>query len=220
MLNKYYETKRYSYYGYARHEMIGFVPKEAARILDIGCGDGGFGAALKADRVVHIIGIEPVEDAWRAATQRLDQVLHMNVEDGIGQFADHSFDCIVCNDVIEHLVDPWEVLRGFRRLLAPSGVLVASIPNVRHMPVLKDLVMQGNWRYEDAGVLDRTHLRFFTRNSIYDLFKTSGYQLTTVQGINAIDFPWKFGLFNRILNGLFDDAKFIQFACVAEISDS
>jgi 2-polyprenyl-3-methyl-5-hydroxy-6-metoxy-1,4-benzoquinol methylase len=79
---------------------------------------------------------------------------------------EEAFDCIVCNDVLEHLITPWQVLGKLAILLKPGGHFVASIPNVQYWGVLKDLVFEGDWRYADEGVLDVTHLRFFTRRSI------------------------------------------------------
>ena len=137
-----------------------------------------------------------------------------DVNGGILELRGQRFDCIVCNDVLEHLVDPWDTLKRLHPLIAPGGVMVASLPNMRFMPVLKDFVLKGEWRYVDQGVMDRTHLRFFTRKSMRALFEESGYQLTQIQGINAIRFPWKFGLFNKLVFGAFADAQFQQYACV------
>ncbi len=211
-----YQNKSAAYFKYGRPEMRPFVPVGAKQILEIGCGEGEFAAGLKAERPVHVTGIEPFAPAARVASSRLDRLLEADVNDGILELADQRFDCIVCNDVLEHLADPWDTLKRLRPLMAPSGTLVASLPNMRFMPVLKDLVLKGEWRYVEQGVMDRTHLRFFTRKSMQTLFEESGYQLTKIQGINAIRFPWKFGLFNRLLWGAFADAQFPQYACVVK----
>ena len=94
-------------------------------------------------------------------------------------------------------------------------MIVGSLPNVRYMPVFKEFVIGGDWRYQRDGVMDQTHLRFFTRNSIPALFDQSGYQIQTLQGINPINFPWKFGLLNKLLMGRLEDTRFKQFAFVA-----
>jgi len=122
----------------------------------------------------------------------------------------------VCNDVLEHLPDPWTVLRQAHGLLNPGGVVVASIPNLRYFPVLKDLVLRGEFEYQRDGVLDRTHLRFFTRKSIGRLFEDTGYSVRAVEGLRGIVFPWKFGLLNRMLGRRFEDSRYLQFACIAE----
>lgn len=214
-LEKQYQAKQDRYFSYDRSEMLPFVPSGARRILEIGCGEGGFGSMLRQQRGIQVVGIEPVEAAARVAEQRLDQVWQMNIEEGIRHLADDRFDCIVCNDVLEHLLDPWEVLRGLRPLIVPGGVIVASIPNIRYMPVLKEFVLEGLWRYQERGVMDKTHLRFFTKRSMGELFELSGYALQHIEGINGLRFPWKFGLMNALFGGAFDDARFMQFACVA-----
>jgi SAM-dependent methyltransferase len=96
------------------------------------------------------------------------------------------FACIVFNDVLEHMVDPWSALRRARDHLRPDGVVVASIPNVRNARTVFDLVVRGRWTYVDMGVLDRTHLRFFTKNSVDSLFRDSGYSVDRLYGINAL----------------------------------
>ena len=96
-----------------------------------------------------------------------------------------SFDCILFNDVLEHMLAPELALRYARRLLTPGGVVVASIPNIRSFPTLWRLMFHGSWEYQDAGVLDRTHLRFFTKSSMVDMFEREGFALEKVCGINA-----------------------------------
>jgi 2-polyprenyl-3-methyl-5-hydroxy-6-metoxy-1,4-benzoquinol methylase len=97
------------------------------------------------------------------------------------------FDCIVFNDVLEHMPDPWEVLRMTRHLLSPIGTVVASIPNVRYLPVSVRLLLNGDFSYADVGVMDRTHLRFFTMRTMHELFEASGYAVVAMRGIN----PWR-----------------------------
>lgn len=187
------------------------------RILEVGCGEGEFAANLKGERAVNITGIEPFESAASVALARLDRVLVADVNTGIDKLQNERFDCVVCNDVLEHLVDPWDTLKRLHPLVATGGVLVASLPNMRFMPVLKDLVIKGEWRYVGQGVMDRTHLRFFTQKSMRSLFEESGYNVTHMQGINAIQFPWKFRLLNSLTRGALADAQFQQFACVATL---
>ena len=212
-----YNAKSTAYFKYGRREMMPFVPEAALHILEIGCGEGEFAANLKAERSVHITGIEPFESAANVAVDRLDRVLIAEVDTGIVELQGELFDCIVCNDVLEHLVDPWITLKRLRQLIAPGGTLVASLPNMRFMPALKELVLKGEWRYVEQGVMDRTHLRFFTQKSMHALFEESGYKVSCMQGINAIEFPWKFRLLNRLTLGALTDAQFQQFACVARI---
>lgn len=208
-----YEAKPDAYFASGRREMLPFIPQDVKHLLEVGCGEGEFAANLKAERQVHVTGIEPFAAAARLARTRLDRVLELDVNAGIVELQGQQFDCIVCNDVLEHLTDPWDTLKRLRPLVGTGGMLVASLPNMRFMPVLKDFVINREWRYGDFGVMDRTHLRFFTQKSMKALFEESGYQVIRTQGINAIQFPWKFGLLNMLTRGALADAQFQQYAC-------
>jgi len=134
-----------------------------------------------------------------------------------------SFDAVIFNDVLEHLLDPRAAIAYAKTLLSPSGVIVASIPNVRYFPVLWDLIVHGDWNYQDCGILDRTHLRFFTRKSIALLFLESGFLIESLQGINRGRRPKKgalLRLINLITAGALSDAYYLQFAIVARKSPS
>jgi SAM-dependent methyltransferase len=96
------------------------------------------------------------------------------------------FDCIVFNDVLEHMADPWAALHTARGLLTPEGTVVASIPNVRNLETVFQLVVRGQWTYAASGVLDRTHLRFFTKRSIRVLFEESGFGIEAIGGIHPL----------------------------------
>ncbi len=165
-----------SYFQFARPELLALIPQSARRVLDIGCGAGRLGEALKARQPAEVVGIEVVEEAAQAARRRLDQVFAGDIETIELPFAGGSFDAIVCGDVLEHLARPEDLLRRAREWLQPGGRLIASIPNVRHHTVVRAL-LDGNWTYEPAGLLDRTHLRFFTRRDIEDLFRDTGFTI-------------------------------------------
>ena len=168
-----------------RREVVKYIPVDAQKILDVGCWRGAFGAELKRQRPsVEVVGVEPNESAAAIASQRLDRVI-------AGRFPDDvhggPFDCVVFNDVLEHFEDPWDALRSTAKLLCPGGRVVAVIPNVRHVRVTLPLVLAGRWEYMDTGILDRTHLRFFTRSSMLDLFETSGYDVELITPMDVSD---------------------------------
>jgi 2-polyprenyl-3-methyl-5-hydroxy-6-metoxy-1,4-benzoquinol methylase len=112
--------------------------------------------------------------------------------------------------VLEHLADPWDALRNLASHLAPEGWIVASIPNVRYWKVVSDLVVRGEFRYVDAGILDRTHLRFFTRGGIQELFTDSGYTVEHLEP-HAIDRP----LIRRALMAMLGDLAHVQYLVAA-----
>jgi len=163
---------------------LALIPDSARRVLDIGCGAGRLGDALKARQQAEVWGVERSDQAAELARQKLDQVVVGDVETLDVDFEPATFDAIVCGDVLEHLREPERLLRRARDWLAPEGCLVASIPNVRHHSVVCSL-LQGNWTYESAGLLDRTHLRFFTRREIEKLFSRAGFAIEGMWSINA-----------------------------------
>ena len=171
----------HGYYGLSRPEMIELLPPGIESLLDVGCGEGAFLDAVRSARPsVRLRGIEPEEAPARRACDRGLAVTNGSFPEGIG--TSERFDCIVFNDVLEHMIDPWGALRAARDLLGDDGCVVASIPNIRNLETLFALVRRGRWDYVDAGVLDRTHLRFFTRSTILALFDGAGYDVVSVRG--------------------------------------
>lgn len=200
--------------------MRAFVPADARVILDVGCGDGAFAAGLKderrgADQELEIWGLEMDPEAAVRATERLDHVLAGRAEERLAELPPGRFDCIVFNDVLEHLAWPEDLLRDLRPTLAPGGVVVASIPNVRYFFNVWDLAVRGDWDYRDEGIRDRTHLRFFTRASMHGLFARAGYRIRRQDGINPTA-SWRFRLVNLLTLGRWSDMRYLQFACVAD----
>jgi SAM-dependent methyltransferase len=199
-----------SHGGLSRKEMLPFIPKGATTILDVGCSRGLFGALLRqADPSRKLVGIEPELGPAEEASAHYDEVI-------CGLFPDdlpsgRLFDCIVFNDVIEHTVDPWRMLRRTAAYLAPDGCLVASIPNIRYYIVVRDLLLRGRFEYADWGILDRTHLRFFTRSSIGQLFPDCGYTIDQLTPINPVKLR-RAALLDLVGLG---DMRYQQFAVVA-----
>jgi 2-polyprenyl-3-methyl-5-hydroxy-6-metoxy-1,4-benzoquinol methylase len=153
------------------------VPREARDVVDVGCAAGRLGAALKARQSCRVVGVEQNPAAATAARTRLDLVVEWDAEHLDWPFPPHSFDAVICGDVLEHLRDPLAFLRQVRTWLRPTGVLVASLPNVRHHSVVRGL-LAGDWTYEPAGLLDHTHLRFFTRREIEKLLHRAGFDVS------------------------------------------
>lgn len=206
----------WSYYQTQRNEMLPFIPEGAKDFLEIGCGAGTFGSMLQ-ERIsgARVVGVEAHPVAADEARKRLAAVIEGPIEEVLTTIGDASVDCVVCNDVLEHLVDPWTVLRSLRGKLRPNGTVVSSIPNVRHFPVFKSYFIDGDWRYEEDGVLDRTHLRFFTCQSIRRMYEECGYRVDRMEGIFGYRLPWKAALLNRLLRGRMSDMQYQRFASVA-----
>jgi 2-polyprenyl-3-methyl-5-hydroxy-6-metoxy-1,4-benzoquinol methylase len=155
--------------------MVDEVPS-GARVLDVGCASGYMAASLTAAGCV-VVGFERNPESAAAAAQHCEQVIVGDVESQRDRAAiEGPFDVVLLGDVLEHLVDPWDTLRFTRSLLSESGVVIASIPNVAAWPVRLAL-LRGSFEYTDIGLLDRTHLRFFTRESAHELVRSAGFAI-------------------------------------------
>jgi 2-polyprenyl-3-methyl-5-hydroxy-6-metoxy-1,4-benzoquinol methylase len=171
--------RRRAAYETERPEVQALVPLSARRILDVGCAAGALGSALKARQHAEVLGIE-LDPGYAADAERvLDRVICADADAGLAREDLGSFDCIVAADVLEHLVDPWATARRCAALLTPGGALVVSVPNVQYLKTFKELA-RGHWPREDAGLFDRTHLRWFTIADAHELVTQAGLAVTDV----------------------------------------
>jgi 2-polyprenyl-3-methyl-5-hydroxy-6-metoxy-1,4-benzoquinol methylase len=171
------------YFDTLRDEIEPLVPASPSVVMDIGCGKGVTSHWLKQIRPnITTVGVEIDKSIAAIAASVVDTVLVVDIDKGMEALASYEgrVDLLLLLDVLEHLHDPWARLREFKSLLAPSGVVIASIPNVRNLKVLGPLLVKGEWRYQSSGILDRTHLRFFTRGSVVDLFASAGYAIQAI----------------------------------------
>jgi 2-polyprenyl-3-methyl-5-hydroxy-6-metoxy-1,4-benzoquinol methylase len=206
------------YYDYDAAPMLNYIPPAVRRVLEFGCAKGNFSALIKQRFGADCWGVEICREAARMASQKLDRVICGDATESLPQLPNHYFDCIVFNDVLEHLVDPFSLLIAVKEKLTENGVVVASIPNVRYWKNLKKLVLHGRWDYEDAGILDKTHLRFFTYKSLVTIFAQLEYEVCRIEGMRPTSSRsfrrWNFLSFNRLW-----DARYMQFACVVRPSE-
>ena len=159
-------------------KIVSLVPP-ATRVLEFGCATGYMSEVLKSRLGCTVVGIEIDRDAAALAEQHAERVIVGDAEtiDYAAELAGEQFDVVMFADVLEHLKEPADVLRRVRPFIAENGILVASIPNIAHASVRLAL-LGGEFRYREWGLLDDTHLRFFTRASIQDLFEETGYVVT------------------------------------------
>ena len=162
-----YAAKSGDYFAHARTEIQPMLPKNCNRVLEVGCGSGAtLGWLRQNHQAVHTVGVEIAETAAETARSFADEVHCIDFERHDLPGSPQKFDLILCLDVLEHMVDPWTVVgRLATQYLEVGGTLLVSLPNVRHYSVVLPLLFGGRWEYEDAGLLDRTHLRFFTKAS-------------------------------------------------------
>lgn len=158
-----------------------------SRVLDIGCDTGRFGEALRLEKGCIVDGIESCLPAAETARTRLNQVFFRSVEN------EHSFngltdyDAILFLDVLEHLQNPWIILRSALRTLQPGGTIYVVVPNIAHISVVRRL-LQGRFEYSDYGTMDRTHLRWFTRRSLRKDLEDAGFINVEIHTISSVPY--------------------------------
>lgn len=173
LLNMFSDHKSEDYYEEKRPEILKLVNPASKKILDVGCGAGVLASELKKTNGAEVWGIEIVESAARKAAEKIDKVLIGNAEEEIHNLPDNYFDLIVLADFIEHLVDPWTMLSNCVAKLTEYGDIIISVPNITHWSVIK-LMLNSEFEYSRFGLLDKTHLRFFSRNSAERMILKAG----------------------------------------------
>ncbi|WP_242142337.1 MULTISPECIES: bifunctional 2-polyprenyl-6-hydroxyphenol methylase/3-demethylubiquinol 3-O-methyltransferase UbiG [unclassified Bacillus cereus group] len=217
-----YNEKPDFYYTGANPHLLKHIKSEWKEVLDIGCSEGGLGAVIK-EKGVRVSGIEAFSDAFEKAKQKLDHVLHGDIETMELPYEHEQFDCIIFGDVLEHLFDPWAVIEKVKPYVKKGGVILASIPNVAHISVIQSL-LAGNWTYTELGLMDKTHIRFFTFNEMLRLFLKAGFSIQEVdrvyvpydQDVPLIEDLQKICSKYRLGSGFLAEAVVYQYVILAE----
>lgn len=175
-----------SYYTHSRPEVVRLLPEDVRQVIDVGCGAGALGASIKAALPrAQVRGVEYVPSQAERAKSVLDDAVAADAA-AAPPAAWPAPDCLVFADVLEHLIDPWATLSAWRARCAPQAWAVMSIPNVSHMSVLSGLKC-GRFEYAAEGLLDRTHLRFFTRVSACEMVEQAGFEIVRLE--RTFNFP-------------------------------
>jgi glycosyltransferase involved in cell wall biosynthesis/2-polyprenyl-3-methyl-5-hydroxy-6-metoxy-1,4-benzoquinol methylase len=173
------DQEKNDYFRQERREVEAVVPDHAERILDVGCGEGILGRNLLNKGAKEVTGIELSREVCDRAKDNLTNVICGDIENIDLNFKKKYFDCMIFADILEHLKDPLSILKKCSEYLSDSGCVVTSIPNVGYYGVI-DMLAQGQWTYAEHGILDRTHVRFFTRKEIETLFSNAGFEITSI----------------------------------------
>lgn len=192
-----YASKSSDYYNNARRDIVAALPDDpTASILELGCGTGDTGAlASRKGKCGRYVGIEMFEPAALQARNVLTAVHVGDVSTVELPYAPETFDALVMSEVLEHLVDPDSVLERLLSLIKPGGLVFASSPNVAHWRLVRNLVF-GRFDYEAAGVMDRTHLRWFTPTSYAAMFERAG---VAVERLEKLGQEQRAPLYDRVV---------------------
>lgn len=206
------------YHHFARTEIVPYLPAEPKRLLELGCAAGGTVAHIKTLYPnLWAAGVELDRNAAQEAQKSLDVVWQGTVEETLWDthIAPGSLDVVLCLDILEHLADPWTAVKRITALLAPGGRLIISIPNIRNFKFIRKLLINGDFRYRDAGLLDRTHLRFFTRQTAIELACCGGLMLEKAVRAHDWRFPDARYILSKITAGRSDELTAKQWIIVA-----
>lgn len=216
-----YSLDNSEYFSNSRVDLLELIPikNRNGKLLEVGAGTGDTLIYAKENGYAkEAYGVElfKLENSNQLSSV-IDGFYIANIEDCNLEYADKTFDVIILGDVLEHLVDPYKVIEYLKKILKDDGVLISSIPNIRYYKVIKSIVIDGDFKYTESGILDRTHLRFFCRKNIMKLFEDKGFNVDKMTS----DFEknsrkkGKKDLLNKLFFGRLTDFFVFQFLTVA-----
>jgi 2-polyprenyl-3-methyl-5-hydroxy-6-metoxy-1,4-benzoquinol methylase len=217
MDSKMYESKTVPYFNAIRVDLLEILPRiESCKLLEIGAGTGATLLAAKKMGIAHeVVGIELMEvENHTQNSSEIDRFIFGDIQSLDLEFDDEYFDVIFCADVLEHLVDPWQVIQKLSRYLKPGGLFISSIPNVRNYTVLREIIFGGSFAYKENGILDKTHMRFFCRKNLIAMFEEGGYEIEKIN-TNMGGYGFKHKLANAMTFGLMRDFFVLQYVTLA-----
>lgn len=204
-----------TYFEQTRLEIRDLIPDRIGIVMELGCGAGNTLEWLKKEfRATRTIGVEINDQIASQARERVDAVYCLDITRDLSELNQYEgkVDLLLLLDVLEHLPFPWETLIELKRLLSPGAVVVASIPNVRSIKVLLPLIFLGRWDYAGAGILDRTHLRFFTRKTAAFMFENAGFAVEAVIANGPVKFSQAKSRSGKL-------AALLNFVCLSRFDD-
>jgi 2-polyprenyl-3-methyl-5-hydroxy-6-metoxy-1,4-benzoquinol methylase len=202
-----YSTKETAYFSHSRNDLISLIPSNSSnKILELGAGGGDTLVSIKKLNLAsEVVGIELFKmEKTNQNNPLIDNFYVGNVETLQLNLQPNYFDVIICGDVLEHLLDPWAVVAKYGASLKVGGVIIASIPNIREITTFKKIYLRGDFKYEQEGTFDRTHLRFFCKKNMIDLLQPKGFQVINIK--TSFDFYQKNTkryYFNKLTFGVF-----------------
>jgi 2-polyprenyl-3-methyl-5-hydroxy-6-metoxy-1,4-benzoquinol methylase len=211
-----YKDKSQDYYSNVRLDLISLIDKEHGqkKILEIGAAYGSTLNYLKLEGIAsEVVAVDLFEDFLnKDLYKEVDNFIFGDIEKlDLSQYNNY-FDIILLPDVLEHLIDPQATLTKIKKLLKNNGSIFISIPNIRHYSVFKKIFIRGDFRYEESGILDYTHLRFFCKKNIVDLVNNSQLKLNTItSSIKLYKGKSTAKIINKLTFGFFEDFLTVQY---------
>ncbi|MFK5882353.1 MAG: class I SAM-dependent methyltransferase [Sulfurospirillum sp.] len=219
MIEENYKVKPKNYFSNVRLDLLNLTPKcnKRGNVLEIGAGSGDTLLYAKQNGYAKkIYGVELCElkNSFQKS-EEFEEFIIGNIEQIKLPFEKNFFDVILCGDVLEHLVDPYNIVRKLRLILKDDGVLIASLPNIRQIQILKQIFLEGDFKYTNAGILDKTHLRFFCKKNMLELFEKNGFEVVNIVS-NIYLHGGKTSLFNKLTFGKFEEFLTTQYHLVSQ----
>jgi 2-polyprenyl-3-methyl-5-hydroxy-6-metoxy-1,4-benzoquinol methylase len=203
------------YQSYIRTELVELLPVIEGRFLEVGCGTGATLEYLKSKGASYVVGVDINAESIEMARKRgLEFALAADVEKDALPFKEKEFDCIMLADVLEHFYNPWGTLKKLTPYLADKGYLLLSLPNIKYYKILRRLIFHDEWTYADAGILDNTHIRFFTLKEIKGLLVDAGYRIVQIKRNESSSY--KMNMINKLLFSRLDSFLTVQYYVMAQ----
>lgn len=209
-----YENKMGDYFSNIRKDLVSFIEhKKGLKVFEVGAGFGATLFHLKNTGIAsEAIGMDIFKDELRKEQyKKIDDFIFGNIEDlEFPQFNEY-FDVIILGDVLEHLIEPEDVLKKIKNYLKPKGEILISMPNVRHYAAFKKIFINGNFDYEESGLFDYTHRRFFCKKNIRQLIETNFKVIKEASSLEFYEGKSGAKIFNRLSLGLFEEFLSVQY---------
>lgn len=213
----YYSDKANVYFTRPRKDLISFLPERTGlKILEIGAGGGDTLIELKqSGKASEVTGIELFAlDGTYQNNALIDRFIVGNIEEIKPDLRTNYFDAILFGDVLEHLLDPWSVVKNVSGFLKPGGLLIASIPNIRSRQAFKKIFLEGDFGYTSEGLFDKTHYRWFCKKNMIDLLTPTSFELVSVTSNLELKKGSGTRILNRLTGRFFEDFLTVQFITV------
>ena len=179
-------NKSKNYHKYERPEMLKYLPNRIAKSIEFGCADGLFSKIVKEEFNAECWGVVMNQASVLNSEKVLDKVIFGDAMDVIDSLLADYFDCLICNDFLEHLGYPDLFLDKIRKCMKKDAYLIASFPNVRSASNVFEFLFKKDWKYKETGILDNTHFRFFTMKSLKRFLEENDFEIESFQGIRPL----------------------------------